>query len=554
MNEQLTDSLDTKQAEAVLDSSGHLLIVAPPGSGKTRVLAARFRRLVAEAGPGGVLAVTFTNRAAREMACRVESLFGRGAGPSAGLNITTFHAFCLAFLRERLGAFTLYGRAEQVALLRELGVKGPVNAADRISYLKNVGCEADDESRGLREIYNEGLRSAGALDLDDLALESIRLLEGEGPEGGLFAHVLVDEYQDINPPQARLARLLAGTGGKVSAIGDPDQAIYAFRGSDPGCFAGFVRDYPGARTVELTRCYRSGARIVEAASAVMGAGPVRPARGFNPVRPGGVVTVVSSPDARAEAGYIVGEIERLMGGLSSLTVESGETGRAGARELRFSDFAVLARTNATAESMAGEFARFSVPFQLVGPQAAGVTSFIKRLRGAVVGEGVEVKGFVEQEAVSLGEEARRVVLDAAASETGAGPGGLASFIERLAVAEPEDRFDITADRVSIMTMHMTKGLEFDTVFITGAEDGLIPLRTASGRFDVEEERRLFYVAMTRARERLYVTTARRRRLWGEVSDRGPSPFLADVPEALIGRVDLSGKTRRRRPVQGGLFD
>lgn len=560
MKDTFTEGLDPEQREAVCSAGGHLLVAAPPGSGKTRVLASLFARLVEEAGPARVLAVTFTNRAAREMAERVESLTGRkvgagGAGGGGGHRIGTFHAVCLAILRDRLGPFSLWGREETVAALKDLGVKSPARTAERISFIKNTGAKPTAEEREALEAYSRRLAEAAALDLDDLVPETSRLLEEDGGKR-LFAHVLVDEYQDINPVQARLAGLLSGPSGTVAAIGDPDQSIYGFRGSTPECFLRFTAERPKATVVRLVNNYRSAETIVEAASSVISNNPGRTGAEMKPVRPGGVVTVVEAPDEKAEAGFVVREIERLMGGLTSLTVGGG------GEDYRFSDFAVLARTNAMAEAVAGELARTSVPFQLVGPQGAGFSAFAARLRAAGPGPGEGVAEVVarEAEAADIDDStAALFIREARAFETtwaGDPKGGAAlrAFAEAMTLTGPADRFDIEADRVGVMTMHMTKGLEFPVVFIVGAEDGIIPFRPSSNETDTEEERRLFFVAMTRARDRLYITRAGTRRLWGRTTSQKTSPFVAEVPERLVKTIRIEKKKARRRPTQGGLFD
>jgi superfamily I DNA/RNA helicase len=603
----------------VVSRARHVLVVAGPGSGKTRVLASRYALLLASGlRAENLLAVTFTNRAALEMRSRVAALtcLEEEALNKTPLAIGTFHGFCLKFLKKERPGFRIISRGEQLSVIRELGPKSPAMSPARtlqaISRVKNLlfseGRErppADEDA--LVNAYDGALRERAALDLDDLILETIGLLrEREGLLAryhSALSHILVDEFQDINPPQAELVKILAPAGGGgpegaagaagacLFAIGDPDQSIYSFRGANLRGFSEFEKTYPGSDVRTLKTNYRSTGNIVLASSALVANNPVSrrmgPVRGASrPVRGAGEdVAVVECRDEKLEAAFVINRIEALMGGLSSLTVGGGG-GRArgecgdGEEVLRFSDFAVLARTNRQARAFAELMRSSNVPCQLVGPPA-DISQFMEEIRGDSLPDGVGLDEFVKSRGEALGVDppllaalvhTAGTIVNSAWDSVREDP--LGAFLEHLALMQPVDTYDIEADRVAVMTLHMAKGLEFPVVFITGVEDGLIPLRTKSRPPDteegieadneveteneieseIEEERRLFYVGMTRAVERLFLLRAANRRLWGSTSETRRSPFLDEFPSECLENVEFKRKRPKKRPRQDGLFD
>lgn len=515
----ILEDLDDGQRRAATASSKHVLIVAPPGSGKTRVLSTRFALLVKAGAPlKTLLAVTFTNKSAREMKERIMALTGL---PATALDVTTFHGFSLKLLKKTRPPFSLYGRHETLRLLKELGVKSPDKAARMVSAAKNGTRMSTGEDARVLSDYSSALKRENALDLDDLVPEAVKELE-RGADGGYAkVHIMVDEYQDINPLQARLVRLMAGETASVLAIGDPDQAIYSFRGSSLKSFLEFQDEYPGAEVIKLSKNYRSGANIVTASGELIAHNKERLRNDPVPVRSGGEIRHVESSDERAEADFIIKEIERLMGGLTSLTAKESD--------LVFSDFAVLVRTNRQADLMAGSFLRSSLPYYRGGEEGRSAGEFIRRLKGTPPRPGASLEDFIKEEGASAGLTEDLVETFLKAAE---GLGGrpvaevLDGFIEEASLMEDEDYLDIKADRVSLLTLHMAKGLEFKAVFIAGFEDGLIPY-IKNGEIDIEEERRLFYVGMTRAKETLYLLSARKRSLRGVLS--GTTQVLKGAP-------------------------
>ncbi|MEK7680001.1 MAG: ATP-dependent helicase, partial [Deltaproteobacteria bacterium] len=322
-------------------ASRHVLVVAPPGSGKTLTLASRAARLLSAGNaPEAILAITFTNRAAGELKERLERL----TGIKSGLNISTFHSFSLRLLKEALPGFKLMGRQDSVAILKGLMRKNPEAVLEKISAAKNLGLSgADDELAKTIEAYDSELKRLNAIDLDGLLIEAVRVLEdGKGENIGFLKglkHLLIDEFQDINSHQARLIGLLEKTGVSVFAIGDPDQAIYGFRGAGVEHFLDFQRDYPQAEVIRLKNNFRSGKEIVLASQAVIANNKTRLENAVSTPERSAEIRLVRCASEESEAEFIIREIEKAMGGFGHLSI--GE----GIEAARFSDFAVLFRTN-----------------------------------------------------------------------------------------------------------------------------------------------------------------------------------------------------------------
>ncbi len=522
--------LDKEQKEAVESTAQHTLVVAGPGSGKTTVLTARYIRCLEEGySPEELCAITFTNRAACQMRHRIEKALGK---PVSLPFIDTFHGLALKVLK-KLKSFRLYGREDTVELLKELGVTKPVRTAERLSLIKNMVLRepSKDEEEALR-LYTEELKQRGALDLDDLLVElSVVLEDGGGPS---FSYILVDEFQDINPLQAHLIRLFTEKGAALFAIGDPDQSIYGFRGANLEGFLRFKESYPEARLVTLTRNYRSCEPIVASATKVIECNKGRIAHPVEAVRKGGNRIVHARlPSDRAEAEFVANQIETLMGGLSSLGTK-GDSG-----DYTFSDFAVLFRTHRQILLFEEVFRASSIPYRVVSiPE--GIRRLADELK--VAEEALSPDTIVGlAKSVGLSEEQVGFVLslaeECATKE---------ELTERLILMDIPDVAGIEADRVTLLTMHAAKGLEFRVVFVAGCDDGIIPLKGE----DIEEERRLFYVAMTRAAERLYLTGADRRRACEDTLKK--SRFIGDIPREFVEEHQI--RRKKKRPFQRGLFD
>ncbi len=565
--------LDVDQAPAAEATEGPLMVIAGPGSGKTRMLAHRIAHLVRERGvpAAACLAVTFTRKATEELGARLAGLLGDEARAVA---VHSFHSLGLAILRAHaaragLGAdFRIADEAERKAALAEaLGI-GTARAArllKTVSVLKRTGAKGTGEEAEARAALDRTGRARGWVDFDDLVVLSADLLEKDAEIAAgwraRFSHIVADEFQDVDEQQYRLLRLIAGTAGNLCVIGDPDQAIYGFRGADAACFARFAHDFPSARTVRLARNYRSAGTIVTAASNFIGA----PGAGL--IRPmGEPVTIHAAVNETAEADFVARAIEGLLGGHDLLAANrNGGDARAG-RPLGFGDCAVLYRTDAQAAVLRTAFDRAGIPFMKSSPARIaghpGVIAILGLLNAAAetgCGPAARIAAAAETarrtdkaDAAALAEARGWLAALAASQQVDGDPVRLA---EAVALSTEADFRDARADRVSLLTMHAAKGLEFPVVFVVGMEAGITPFSWGASRPQGEaaqaEERRLFYVAMTRARDRLFLTRAKERFWRGAVRALPASPFLQEIAADLT--VSDFGRQRRGQALQLRLF-
>ena len=586
-SERPLEGLDPDQTAAAEILEGPVLIEAGPGSGKTRTLTHRIAHLVADHGAPAetCLAITFTRRAARELAERLARLLP-GAGQRVAIH--TFHSLALALLRANPEAagltagFRIAGEAERIALIAqgldvsETRARGLLNA---ISRAKRTGvAEAETTALALR-VYARELERRNWLDFDDLVLRALKMLEAD-PEladryRARFRWISVDEFQDVDEGQYALLKLLAGPGGNLYAIGDANQAIYGFRGADAFAMARFRADFPHAALVRLARNYRSSGMIVAASAQVMSAGGA--AGGTAGADPGLLAEAVrdmaarieihSARSERAEAEFVVHTIEQLLGGHSFFSIDSGRTAPGKEESLAFSDIAVLTRTEAQAEPLEAALGRSGLPFQAHTKRPLSERPSVAALLGAlddgVLEEGARdapLRGRLEAAARRLAdnEEDRRAEfeiawrhLDELAADCG---GDAARFAEAVTLANEADLWDPRAERISLMTLHAAKGLEFPVVFIVGLEDGILPLYW--GRPDeasLAEERRLFYVGMTRAENRLFLSWAEKRLWRGKARDMHPSAYLAAIEAALTEQSRMKALARKTADRQLSLF-
>ncbi len=566
----LLDGLDPDQ-RAAATAAGPLLIIAGPGTGKTRTLTHRIAHQVAELGRPArqFLAITFTRRAAQEMRDR---LAGLGAGLDDEVTVTTFHGLGLRILREHAAAAGLpdsFGVADEAALIR---------VAAELAGSEREGRKLAGDPDGRPGLRAE-LIARGLVDFDGLTELPAELLAREPRiAAGLAARwpfVSVDEYQDIDPVQYQLVRALAGDGAGLTAIGDPDQSIYGFRGADVGIFGRFAADFPGATTVELTRNYRSGPAIVTAALQAVAPSTLVPSRATAAAGPSGggpsgraaarrapagggpsagapepgEVSFYEAADEHAEAAWIAAAVDQLLGGASFHSLDSGRADGHGHGKLGLSDIAVLYRTDAQAVVLGQALTRAGLPYQKRShdllarrPAVAGLMRemALTQPTGDVLGQ---LTAAVRALAAARGESDATVTDIRAAGEVLAPLARRCGddaerFRTEISLGAEADALDPRAEAIPLLTLHAAKGLEFDVVFLAGCERGLLPLRLpGSGPLTPEqsaEERRLLFVGMSRARARLVLTCAARRMRHGTAEAAGRSPFLSSVDPGLLG--------------------
>ncbi|MFY1625789.1 UvrD-helicase domain-containing protein [Micromonospora sp. WMMD735] len=546
----LLDRLDAMQRVAASAPGGPLLIVAGPGTGKTRTLTHRIAYLCAELNvfPEQCLAITFTRRAAEELRHRLDGLLGPVA---EDVTVGTFHSLGLAILRENAAAaglpegFRIADDAERAAARTEAG---------------------DDPAR-----YTALLRKQDLVDLDELLTLPVALLKGDRKLVRDYRErwrwIFVDEYQDVDAVQYDLLRLLSPADGNLCAIGDPDQAIYSFRGADVGYFLRFSEDFTDARLVRLNRNYRSSAPILAAAVQAIAPSSLVRGRRLDPARLDPEAPLVGRYPAASvadEADFVVRTVDDLVGGLSHRSLDSGRIdGRS--TSLSFSDIAVLYRTDAQAAPIVDALARANIPVQKRSHDRLrdrpGVLAIARELRHADGSTGglparVRAAGQVLAErfaaptldaAGTVRPEDVRTAVDLLAPLARRCGDDLELFLSQLATGAEVDALDPRAEAVTLLTLHAAKGLEFPVVFLVGVEDGLLPLRWPGSTPDddaIAEERRLFFVGLTRAQDRLYVSHAARRVRHGTERDCRPSPFLDVVDPGLFERF---GEAEPRRP-------
>jgi uncharacterized protein (TIGR00375 family) len=600
----LLDGLDPEQrAAATADSP--LMIIAGPGTGKTRTLTHRIALGVAddvlgvaddEAGPGPSLAITFTRRAAEEMRARLADLI---PDRRPGVTVSTFHGLGLMILREQAeqaGLTPGFLVADDAARL-EIATELTGSARDGRRLLAEAGTEP-----ARRELLVKALAARDLVDFDGLIELPAALLAAEpGIAQSLrdrWPRISVDEYQDIDATQYRLLRLLAGDGRGLTVIGDPDQAIYGFRGADVSLFLRFNEDFPGTRTRELTQNYRSSEPIVAGAlqavrpsslipgrtlQAARRAGPAGPAvpsprsasgaprkRGAPGGVPGGTEALIGwheAADERAEAAWIAREIERLLGGASFHALDTGRAAGHGHDGLGLSDVAVLYRTDAQAEALGQALTRAGLPFQKSShdllERRTGVPEIVREMRLAPDGEATRpadpgtavsgtLRGAVRALAARAGGPASALDVRAAgevlaplARRCGT---DLDRFLTEISLGAETDALDPRADAVTLLTLHAAKGLEFEVVFLAGCERGLLPLwlpgQGRASEEEIAEERRLLFVGISRARARLFLTCASRRTRHGSTRDTGPSSLVAAIDAALLDRAGPPARPAR----------
>ena len=654
------NSLNPQQREAVTHKKGSLLLLAGAGSGKTRVITCRIAHLLQQGIPSAqILAVTFTNKAAREMVERVREMVGASA--VKGMTIATFHSLCVRILKahiDRLGFkknFSIYAAADQQRLirdlLREISSENSSTDADqvlwRISAAKNRLISADSYQSSdhdpitalvatIYPRYQRALKAYNAVDFDDLLMFAVQLLEQyadlQTHYSERFQYQMVDEYQDTNPVQYRLLKLLAKNHGNLCVVGDDDQSIYAFRGADVANILDFEHDFPGAKVIKLEQNYRSSGNILAAANAVIKNNSKRREKAlWTNSGAGTKIEYLLCEDGEDEARQVMEQIH----------VEKYR------RKLNYGDFAILYRTNSQSRAFEEQLRYENISYVLIGGQQffdrkeiKDVVAYLKTIQNPAdevnllrilnypkrgIGEGsidriirysaaekislwkvlqqvdqvpemndrtaTACDSFVElikryqrrfkqplrlletlQELfteLKLAKEIyrqekdpqvaqRRVtnqeeLLNSMAIYLERTPQpNLGGFLERISLFDDapgknDKESKLALDAVTLMSLHSSKGLEFPVIFLTGLEEGFLPhKKSIYETFDIDEERRLCYVGITRAQQQLFFLGAQQRRKYGKLEQREPSRFLSEIPEDLLQKT-AGEKSRNSTP-------
>ena len=638
MNSLLT-GLNKEQQQAVQHTEGPLLILAGAGSGKTKVLTVRIAHLLAQGvNPYEILAITFTNKAAKEMKSRVEGLVGDVANR---IWLSTFHSFCAKFLRFEIdnflgynSNFTIYDTSDSQAVikaaLKALNLDDkyyPVGAMiAAISDAKNQLLFTSDFRKQARDFYQQKvadvyeyyereLRKNNALDFDDLLLVAVKLLQSNAAVLDKYSHrfryVMIDEYQDTNHAQYLLAKLLASHWKNIAVVGDADQSIYAWRGADIQNILDFEKDYPNCTSIKLEQNYRSTKIILDAANAVIDNNEGRPKKNlWTDKTEGAKIQHFTAQSEHEEAAFIGDTIAK----------------KHDIHDVPYGDMAILYRTNAQSRVLEEALIKRALPYTMVGgtkfydrkeikdvlaylrvlynpfddlsllriinvPKRSIGATTVAKLQEYARANGTSlfmtltqlhlidsIKGKTKEKLEEFGiliftlvsEMENRTVLDILESildrtgylaqlEESTDPqdqaraenigellsvakdfqdtnpsGTVEDFLEQVALVNDVDSFEQEEAKVTLMTLHAAKGLEFPIVFLCGLEEGLFPhSRTLMNPKEIEEERRLAYVGITRAEKELYISNATTRTVFGRTSSYLPSRFIDEIPEELV---------------------
>ncbi len=553
-------NLNKNQRLAVESSNRYLCVLAGPGTGKTFTITAKIIHLLDEGlAPKEIAALTFTQKAALEMRQRVsKKLKDESKIPFIG----TFHLLCLRLLRqflpEKERRFRLCNRKQQRELITLLGEKGTDKIIEKISRFKNKIDTLDDSIRPIYEKYEEKKKELNCFDFDDLLLKTLEMIKRkEIPP--IFSHIIVDEFQDINKIQYEITKGLVKKEGFISVFGDPDQAIYSFRGSEIDLFLNLPTDFKDLTLVNLCLNYRSQANIIVASNKFITANVKRFSKRIEATKTAGKpLFLIEVEDEYEEAKLILKEIKSRLGAIdfTDLYANKEET------EYTFGSFAVLARTNRQLRLIKEQFLNEGVPVKTIQRDAeTWVESFIKKISEYLLKkdyskkliENIALDEFFKSSKLLEGlNENEAYLIEHIAKFYRKGPliENLEVFIDELSGVTSLDLFPENLNAVSLLTLHAAKGLEFPVVFIAGFEEGLIPY-TLSSDVDIEEERRLFYVGMTRAMDELIILHARNRVINGKKMSLPVSSFLSEIPSEFIERKKVQPK--RTGPLQKGLF-
>jgi DNA helicase II / ATP-dependent DNA helicase PcrA len=617
----LLSGLNTEQQRAVDSSARAMIIQAGPGTGKTRTLTAKIAHLVSKnnIAPGSILALTFTNKAAKELEQRIEKYLPVfQSKPESKVLSATFHAFCLKLLK-RYKDFNAVIADDKLrtAIIQQIMIQNTLGENTKRQAVKKVDglisfCKqnllspddlitdliadfkdfvADKEIDDFKKIYHEYqsfCRDQNVVDFEDLIFMTVQLLKNDkkilSHIRGKYLYLFIDEYQDLNFGQYVLVKLICHN-NHIVVIGDPDQSIYGFRGSDNKYFKCFADDFPGCENIVLSKNYRSTQTILEASFQMITKKSNQDvSKVYSDIHGRKKLIIREAATEYAEAVAIGKMIEKFVGGTSFFSMDSGKIDHDEQKEYAFSDFAILYRTSKQCETFIKVFEQEGIPFQAADKKNIYELDGIKQLLSfcRILSKSASFLDFeitvdhfgskfskkkrkelcdksIESLSLAIKECDNKTCIRIICEQTGlkdiietddktrktyekllsiAGLyNNLKNFLDALALNQDADTIEFNVQKVSLMTMHAAKGLEFPVVFVAGCEQGLVPFaRDGKKNDNLEEERRLFYVAMTRAMDILCLTHARRRRIYGINQKRVRSFFIDDIENKLTQNI------------------
>lgn len=542
---QFLQELNERQRRAVEAGNGPMLIVAGPGTGKTKTLTARIAHLLEseQAKPTEILALTFTNKAAREMKKRLSELLDENAKLP---KVTTFHALGRGLLQQNGYARELLTEAQRTEIIRSLTKPAAFkNITTRelsllISRAKtSLTPPADEPTKQFLARYEQALAEQGLQDFDDLLSKTFHLLKTDESKPPSCTHLLIDEFQDTSELQYEILKLLTSS-QNIFAIGDPNQSIYAFRGAGAEMFDRFRQDFPNFQQVELTHNYRSCPEVINLANTIF---PDSPQLEITTHEPGEIRTV-QTLNEYSEAAYIIEEIEKGIGG-SDMLKASGDKMVQQPR-----DYAVLYRTHRAAKALQKAFADSGIPYQIAGEgspyERPDIQTLIAELRIIENPHDLPVSELATEVAQRLGLHTDNLTqFLGMLVQFGSNIETCLTHIDEIS---EQEFYDPTVNAVTLLTIHAAKGLEFEHIFLVAAEEGILPKASRKEEANLDEERRLFYVAVTRARRQLDILYTKTR----ASESSKPSRFTEDMPESLLPRatdpnlVSLEKRLRKRQ--------
>lgn len=590
------EELNEKQKLAVQHYPGPLLILAGPGTGKTRTLTARIAYLIKQCGikPANILAVTFTNKAADEMKDRLDTILDNTSKEE--LNISTFHSYGYSILKEHASYFKrdsqfsiLDDKEKQRFLIEKVGCgkKKEKALSEEISHIKQQAIpQSKIRKKATKELflkYEKALRQFNLFDIEDLIYKPVMLLKSEQKIQKKYQKkiqfILIDEFQDINAAQYQLIKLLKPEKqANITAIGDPNQAIYGFRGADVGFINKFQKDFSQTTIISLQQSYRCTNTILRASNQVIAEQEM-----LSGLQEGVKINISSHATDKSEAEFIAREVEKLIGGVRFFSMDSSITdGSEGSKVGSLSEVVILCRLKAQMPTLEKALNDHSIPYQKVTENSLFfeepvksvldvlrlalnprnmflIDELIKRniltipdlneLKTCLIEKNVQqalemiVKKFFKGKISQLDESIKKLMNCSDGFDD-----DFDAFLNFAILGSGVDTNDFSLERVNLLTLHSAKGLEFDCVFIAGCEDGILPYSMLENiKCDSEEERKLFYVGMTRARNLLYLTNAQNRFLYGKTYNLSQSPYIKAIEQELLEEKKIEYKKKKKPP-------